>query len=269
MESKELVNLLLVSEDEYLIQTFSQELPKWGVNVNLTSDIEGIYQQVNEITTDILLLDGDMLLSDSEIPSLREIQGLEKRPEVIICIGSKVDQRLSSLIEGMKDIYFISKPVLPRSMLSLIEEISHKRVNRVGLPFKKELLKNILLNSERRDYIRAKVNLPLSCLFLNKAGHPPLFCEVKAWARNVSCTGIMLETQQEISFPPVIGIELSLPSTSPTLRIDGEVKWKSAGRNPNRQYMGIKFKDPSEQSQNLIARYVYSAINRDNHPLEM
>ncbi len=248
--------MLLISKDESLVRNLSQELPKWGINISAIVNLKDIYQKVKEESPDIVLLDGDMEIGNVEMLSILKLKRLQDKPSIIVCIGSHVDRRLETLFEEMRNLYFISKPLLTESLVCLINDIS-RRDKDAHLPAKEKSLV-----SERRRYIRAEANFPLSCLLLNKAETPPELYQLEAQARNISCEGIMLDVRKDISLPPVIELEFCLPSIYPTLMVRCEIRWKQDGKLPHQQYMGIKFKDLTERSQSLITSYVYSAISK-------
>ncbi len=248
--------LLFISRDEALVQTLSQELPKWGINISSTVNLQDIYPKVMEKAPDIVLLDGDLEIGDGEMSSILKLKNLQDKPSIIVCIGIRIDRHFGSLFEEMKKLYFISKPVLPESLVCLIDDISRR--DRESCP----PLKKKSLVSERRRYIRAETNFPLSCILLDKIETPSVLCQVEAQAGNISCEGMMLDIRKDISLPPIIELEFSLPALYPTLMVSGEIRWKITDKLPHQQYIGIKFRDLTERSQSLITSYVYSAISK-------
>jgi DNA-binding response OmpR family regulator len=254
IKPKENIRILLISKDEYLTRALSQELSQWETNISSTNDLKNIYQKVKRESPNIILLDGNLEIDEVEMSSFLRIKRLKNTPAIIMCIGNQIAHSFENLFEKVRkrgNVYFISKPVLAKSLVSLIGDIVIR---------KKDTLPLELLAYEHRKSIRVKVDFALSCQFLNEAQKPPVFCQIGARAKNISAGGIMLEIQKPISLSREIELEFSLFPQQPTIMVNGEIKWKYTGNLPHHQYIGLKFKDLSRRAQNLIAQHVYTSI---------
>ena len=113
---------------------------------------------------------------------------------------------------------------------------------------------------ERRSYIRTGASVPI-VLHLKEKGADE---EIKAYARNISATGIMFESDRELPVGVEASINLNAPDTSNPVHCTGRIIWSTPISQTKKFHCGIEFLSIEEDNKNTFLKFLCDAIYKSD-----
>ena len=105
--------------------------------------------------------------------------------------------------------------------------------------------------SERRGYIRTDSSVDLT-LFVDKSGTKE---EIKTTTRNISATGMMVESSDQLPVGTEAKIDLSPPDGPNPVHFNGKIIWSEAIPGFDKFSSGIEFTQIEEDNKNTFLKY--------------
>jgi len=111
---------------------------------------------------------------------------------------------------------------------------------------------------EKRYYIRIDVSVPMALSIKNK-GNAEI---VRAYAKNISASGIMVELEKKLSIGTDADIDMSAPDALNPIHCSGKVIRVAASDRPGRYNCGIVFTRIEEDNKNTFLKFLCDTIYR-------
>lgn len=113
-------------------------------------------------------------------------------------------------------------------------------------------------NKEQRYYIRIDVSVPTT-LSIKKRGAVE---KIKAYAKNVSASGMMINLDKKLSTGIEAAIDMHAPDTLNPIHCIGKVIRVTAADKPGRHNCGIIFTGIEEDNKNTFLKFLCDTIYR-------
>jgi len=122
-----------------------------------------------------------------------------------------------------------------------------------------------LYESERREFVRIKVNLSVRYKLISQTGEAVESKIREGTTQNLSGGGLlMVGSIPDIALIPdllmakiVIGVNLTLPDSSESIKALTRVAWAEAfEESSDKCALGLKFKEITKEDQDLIFRFI-------------
>lgn len=119
--------------------------------------------------------------------------------------------------------------------------------------------------TERREFVRVKVDIPVRYKFLSRSIDVPKEKVFEGTTRDISGSGLLLVGKiPELDWIPqlllekiVVGINIMLPASAAPVKALTRTGWIEAMKEGDeRCAMGLKFKEITRESQDEIVKYV-------------
>jgi c-di-GMP-binding flagellar brake protein YcgR len=109
---------------------------------------------------------------------------------------------------------------------------------------------------ERRVYIRTDSSVSVALHIKNKTGIE----ELQGVTKNISATGIMVETDKDLPLSSDIKIDLSPPHSTNPIHCSGKVIWSTPLQKAGVYQCGIAFTNIEEDNKNTFLKFLCDAI---------
>ncbi len=111
---------------------------------------------------------------------------------------------------------------------------------------------------EKRYYIRIDISVPVTLGIKKKEGLE----RAKASVRNISASGMMMDTKKKLPVGTETEIEMSPPGALNPIHCDGKITRVKAADRPGRYNCGVIFTSIEEDNKNTFLKFLCDAIYR-------
>ena len=222
------VTVLIADDLKFFLEVEKTYLLRGGFNVLAADSGEKAIQLAVQHHPGLILLDLEMPKMDGAeaCARMRQEAALVGTPIIIMSATGSPDVREKCLKAGCT--VFVIKPEKPEELLSVVARV---------------------LTVKQRGAERITVVFNVT----GSAGEK----EVVGQAKNLSATGLMLETTTQLQVGARLKLQFFLPKTKASLKVEGEVARISRG-DGGTQEIGVRFVNLSQSDQEQLQEYVSS-----------
>lgn len=109
---------------------------------------------------------------------------------------------------------------------------------------------------ERRGYIRTNTSVRLSVNLEDKAAAKTVI----AVTRNISATGLLIETDESLPIGSNVSIDIDTPKANNPIHCTGKVVWAAPIANSEKFNLGIELMDIEEDNKNTFLKFLCDTI---------
>lgn len=222
------VTVLIADDLKFFLEVEKTFLVRGGFDVLAADSGEKAIQLAVQHDPQLILLDLEMPNMDGAqaCAKMRQEASLVGTPIIIMSASGSPEIRDRCLKAGCTE--FVIKPEKPEELLSVVARI---------------------LSAKQRGAERITVVFNVS----GTAGDK----EVVGQAKNLSATGLMLETTTPLQVGARLNLQFFLPKTKASLKVEGEVA-RVLGAPGGTQQIGIRFVNLSQSDQEQLQEYLSS-----------
>lgn len=222
------VTVLIADDLKFFLEVEKTYLLRGGFNVLAADSGEKAIQLAVQHHPNLILLDLEMPKMDGAeaCARMRQEASLVSTPIIIMSASGSPEVRDQCLKAGCTE--FIIKPKKPEELLGVVARI---------------------LTVKQRGAERITVVFNVT----GSAGEK----EVVGRAKDLSATGLMLETTTQLQVGARLKLQFFLPKTKSSLTVEGEVARVSPGAD-EAQEIGVRFVNLSQSDQEQLQEYVSS-----------